>query len=304
MKQVWKERVRHCQLMLYLIIGGLLFFCFLDEGSFYLEPLSHLARDLGISWSDEGVKKGEDARQGEAEREESLATEESCAETAKDAENVPAEGAQKIAIEKEPVWHQVEDDYFDDALFIGDSRVVGLQDYGKMEEHATFYASTGLNIFRILSARIVAVEGQRKKISVEEALGQRQFGKIYLMVGINELDIGTVERFEQTYRDVIARIQELQPQAIIYIQSIMKVTEKRAAKGDFVTNAGITERNDAIMKIADNEKIFYLDVNEAVCDESGGMNPSYTTDGIHLKVKYIPLWRDYLKNHAILPTGD
>lgn len=201
---------------------------------------------------------------------------------------------------KEAVWQVVEEDYFDDALFIGDSRVVGLQDYGKLEDHATFYASTGLNIFRLLKAKIVTVEGQRKKISVEEALGQRSFGKIYLMVGVNELDIGTVERFEETYRQTIERIQELQPDAIIYIQSILRVTAKRAAKGDYVTNTGINERNDAIMKLADNEKVFYLDVNEAVCDESGGMNPQYTSDGVHLKVKYIPLWKEYLMSHAIV----
>lgn len=203
------------------------------------------------------------------------------------------------ATAKETVWQSVEEDYFDDALFIGDSRVVGLQDYGKMEENATFYASTGLTIYRLLSAKIAPVEGQRTKISVEEALGEKKFGKIYLMVGINELDIGTVERFQEKYREVVTRIQELQPDAIIYLQSIMTVTQKRSEKGDYVTNEGILERNRAIEELADQEKIFYLDVNEAVCDESGVLNSEYTSDGVHLKVKYIPLWKEYLMNHAV-----
>ena len=196
-------------------------------------------------------------------------------------------------------WQTVDESYFDDALFIGDSRIVGLRDYGNLQEHATFYAYEGLNIFRILSAKYVEVPGQIKKISVEEALGQRQFGKIYLMTGINELDIGTTQRFAETYGEVIQRIHELQPDAKIIIQSIMLVTQKRAEKGDFVTNQGIMERNQAIQALADGVTIFYLDVNEAITDESGGMNPSYTTDGIHLKAKYVPLWTEFLKSHAL-----
>ena len=197
-----------------------------------------------------------------------------------------------------PVWQTVDETYFDDALFIGDSRVVGLRDYGKLEEHGTFYAYEGLNIFRLLSAKFVQLPGQRKKISVEEALGQQQFGKIYLMVGINELDIGTTERFRDTYQETIDRIRELQPNAKIIIQSIMLVTQKRSAKGDFVKNSSIMERNEAIAQLADGVNVFYLDVNEAIVDESGGMNPTYTTDGVHLKAKYVPLWTEYLKTHV------
>ena len=199
----------------------------------------------------------------------------------------------------EVLWQTVDESYFDDALFIGDSRIVGLRDYGNLQEHATFYAYEGLNIFRILTAKYVEVPGQMKKISVEEALGQRQFGKIYLMTGINELDIGTTQRFAETYGEVISRIRELQPNAKIIIQSIMLVTQKRAEKGDFVTNRGIMERNQALQTLADGVTVFYLDVNEAVTDESGGMNPTYTTDGIHLKAKYVPLWTDFLKTHAL-----
>ena len=209
------------------------------------------------------------------------------------------ENGEERAIKEDVGFQTVDESYFDDALFIGDSRIVGLRDYGKLSDHATFYASEGLNVFHLLSAKIVEVPGQRKKISVEEALGQRQFGKIYLMVGINELDIGTVERFANTYRETVDRIKELQPDAIIYMQSIMLVTQKRAEKGDYVTNAGIQERNEAIQNLADGETVFYLDVNEAITDETGGMNPLYTTDGVHLKAKYVPLWTEWLKTHVM-----
>ena len=77
------------------------------------------------------------------------------------------------------------------------------------------------------------------------------------------------------------------------------MTAERSAKGDYITNEGIIARNEGIARLADNEKIFFLDVNQEVCDESGGMIPDYTFDGVHLKARYIEIWKDYLKAHAI-----
>ena len=196
-------------------------------------------------------------------------------------------------------YRTVEDDYFKDALFIGDSRTVGLYDYGGLEDTATFYASTGLTIYKLLDAEIVTVPGQKEKLTVEEALQQNSFSKIYLMIGINEMGTGTVETFMEKYKEVVNRIQELQPNAIIYLQGIMKVTTERSSQGDYITNEGIEARNTEIEKLADYVKVYYLDVNPLICDETGGMNPDYTFDGVHLKAQYVTIWKDFLKSHAL-----
>ncbi|MCM1569171.1 MAG: GDSL-type esterase/lipase family protein [Roseburia sp.] len=206
---------------------------------------------------------------------------------------------QEGATAKEPVWCSVEEDYFEDVLFIGDSRTVGLFEYGGLEDKAVFYASTGLTVYKLFDAEIVKTEGKREKQTIEEALGQRQFGSIYLMVGINEMGTGTIESFIEAYRDAIEHLQELQPGAVIYIQSILKVTKERSNQGDYITNEGISARNDELAMLADNTRVFYLDINPVVCDESGGMIPEWTTDGVHLKAQYIPLWKDFLKTHVV-----
>lgn len=198
----------------------------------------------------------------------------------------------------EPQYMTVEDDYFADAVFIGDSRTMGLFEYGGLEEISTFYASRGLTIYEMFEAELATAPDSKKKISVEEALQQNTFSKIYLMLGINEMG-GSFEPFVERYREVVARLQELQPDAIIYVQAIIKVTVERSAQGDYITNEGIEKRNEAISQMADNEKVFFLDVNPLVCDDTGGMIASYTTDGVHLKAKYIEIWKDFLKTHAI-----
>ncbi len=81
----------------------------------------------------------------------------------------------------------VDDDWFDDAVFIGDSRTVGLRDYGGLD-NATFYASTGLGIYDMWTEKFCEVDGE--KTTLEDALSRRQFGKI-------EADALQVRKVEQ-----------------------------------------------------------------------------------------------------------
>ena len=199
-----------------------------------------------------------------------------------------------------PAWEYAAADegYFDDAVFIGDSRTVGLYEYGGING-ATFCASTGLTVYKLFEAQIAPVEGSKEKQTVEELLSERQFSKIYLMIGINEMGIGTVETFMNQYKTVVAHLQELQPDAIIYVQAIMRVSTERSAQGDYINNEGVDVRNEEIAKLADGERIFYLDVNPLFCDEEGGLIKEYTTDGVHLRAKYITIWTDFLFEHTI-----
>lgn len=204
-------------------------------------------------------------------------------------------------VQEGPDYRRVEDDYFADAVFIGDSRTVGMFEYGGLEEITTFYASKGLSVYDVFDKKIVEVPGQKQKITVEEALQQNSFSKIYLMLGLNEMGTGTTETFLAKYGEVLAYLQELQPDAIIYVQAIMKLSTERSGKGDQFHNPGIEERNQGLSQFADGEKVFFLDVNPLICDETGGMIEEYTSDGIHLKAKYIEIWKEYLKEHAIIP---
>ena len=46
--------------------------------------------------------------------------------------------------------------------------------------------------------------------------------------------------------------------------------------------------------------IFYIDVNEAVCDENGNLYADWTFDQIHLKAKYYQVWENFLMEHGIV----
>lgn len=187
----------------------------------------------------------------------------------------------------------VDESYFDDALFIGDSRTVGLRDYTDLSEHADFYCETSLTIYKVMEENFKGLG------TIEEALGAKDYGKIYIMVGINELGRGTTEDFVAKYTEVVDRLHELEPEAKIIIQGIMRVSGEKSESDAIFNNSNINARNRAIATLADNETIFYIDVNEVVCDEEGNLNGDYTFDQIHLLGVYDDLWKQFLLSHGI-----
>ena len=82
-------------------------------------------------------------------------------------------------------------------MFIGDSRTVGLRNYTDLSEHADFLCETSMTIYKVLSTKFKGMG------TVEEVLNAKDYTKIYLMIGINELGRGTTEDFMEKYTEAI-----------------------------------------------------------------------------------------------------
>lgn len=252
-----------------------------------------------------GISDAQAADMGTSDTQEADA-ETSGTQTAPSWGDNPAQGepAQKEPAQEEPKeiryeLRQVDDDYFNDAVFIGDSRTVGLCQYGNMPQ-ATFYAETGFTIYKFFDAKIVPIPDSKEKMTVEEALSQNQFKKVYLMVGINEMGRGTTEQFAEEYTKVVERIAELQPDALIILEAIMYVGKEKSESDPIFNNANIALRNEAISRLADNQRIFYFDMNPTVLDEEGNLRKEYSFDGVHLRGQYMQIWKDYLYANGIV----
>lgn len=216
--------------------------------------------------------------------------------------NVFAGTGQETEEEEWPVreFETVDQSYFDDALFIGDSRMVGMSEYSGLD-NATYYAEVGLTIYSLFDEPIAPL-ADGSMGTLEQALCEKQFGKIYLMVGINELGTGTREKFLETYSAAVEHIKELQPNAIIFIQGILYVTEERSAKDEYINNLNIQLRNMDISKLADQRRTFYIDVNTVYSDGKGNLSTEYTFDSAHLKAACYDQWVTFLMEHGIVTT--
>ena len=185
--------------------------------------------------------------------------------------------------------------YFDDALFIGDSRTVGLHEYGGLG-NAEVFAHSGMSIYKVFNEEFELQSGEMT--TLETALQTKKFGKVYIMLGINELGYDfaqTVERFSEA----IDLIQQLQPEALIFIQANLHITNKKSEESDLFNNTNINHFNQAVGELADGKQIFYLDVNPLYDDEEGGLSEEFTADHAHILGKYYVEWVDFILQNAV-----
>lgn len=60
----------------------------------------------------------------------------------------------------------------------------------------------------------------------------------------------------------------------------------------------ISYNNSLIKLMAEEEKVFYLEVNECVADTGGYLPSAAANDGIHLNKEYCMKWYNYLCEHV------
>ena len=216
------------------------------------------------------------------------------------AENVTAESPGAAEFTGVGTFSEVGLDWFSDALFIGDSRTEGLALYSELRDCAEFASKTSLSMSNLFSWKLNhrSPGGTVREQGLEEILSEKQYGKVYFCMGVNELG-GNAESFVENCRQAVEAIQRSQPEALIFVQGMMGVTAERSRRGDAVNNENIQARNLMLSTLADGEKVFYLDLNEALCDQDGNLPASLTNDGVHLKAVEYRRWVEFLRENGI-----
>lgn len=194
---------------------------------------------------------------------------------------------------KEWIFQTKDNTYFDDALFIGDSRTEGLREYGNLGK-AEVIADSGMSIYRLWKESYT-IKG--KKQTLEEVLTNYRFNKIYLMLGVNELGYD----FEQTkkrYEEGLEKIREKQPEAIIYLQANLHVTDEKSKDSEIYNNENINRMNQMIRELAEKNHLIFLDVNPLFDDENGNLSKEFTVDQAHILGIYYIDWANWILEHC------
>ena len=192
---------------------------------------------------------------------------------------------------------EVDESYFNDALFIGDSRLQGFGMYSGMP--GTFYAATGFQLFKYDSMKVANTENG--KVPLTDALPYDTFTKIYIKVGLNEMG-GNENAFLNKYAELIAVLRESEPRALIYVHGLLPVTAAKSQSDKVHNNPNVNARNEALKQFALEQKAYYLDVGSALAGADGSLPSEMAADGIHLKAQYMDIWKQYLLSHAVVVT--
>lgn len=264
------------------------------------ETFVEQAQAEGVAEPESGVY---DVSGGEAQEEENkeAAKEGSSGQT--DAEQETEEDTDLTEETEEPEEAQEDEEaekelepeeFFQDALFIGDSRTMGLAEYADIGG-AVVFANTGMNIYRLYSLKN-AVHDQEPYL--EDILAEKQYRKIYLMLGINELGYDA-EQTVKRYEEEVLKLSELQPEAKIVLEANLHVTKERSERDAIFNNENIDRINGNIRQIAEKHGFSYIDVNEIFDDETGALNPECTHDEVHVLGKYYQQWADWIRENGI-----
>ncbi len=182
------------------------------------------------------------------------------------------------------------ENWFGDALLVGDSRVDGLKIYNLIPS-ADVASGSLVSVVNVLEKTFTVGASET---TLSALLGSKTYGKIYIQIGINEVSWLSAADFKASYGTLIDTIKQAQPAAAIYTQSLIPAS---AAKG---WNDSIAAYNSAIKDIALQKSVYYIDVYSAYADESGSLPAADDGgDGVNLSVDSYTIWLNYLKTHTV-----
>ncbi len=204
----------------------------------------------------------------------------------------------------------VEHEYFDDAVFIGDSISLKLYHYTKQQRQededflgkAKFLVAGSLgsgNALWKISAESVHPSYQGTKMLLEDAVDAMDAKKVYIMLGINDVALYGIDGSVENMDILIGRILEKSPDAEIYVQS---ATPRIAAVKSKPTNRMLFEYDLKLYELCVERGWHFVDVASVMRDANGNLYDEYCSDaptmGMHFTNAACELWVEYLLTHT------
>ena len=190
----------------------------------------------------------------------------------------------------------VDSEFFDDAVFIGDSQ--GLALYAMVARSgelgkAKFLARNSYSLYSAATNTMYMTwRGQDYKI--ENAVAQTGAKKVFIMLGMNDVGNFKTNKIMENYQKVLDRIRQKNPDVQIYIQSIFHAWTGGETK--LVNNTAIREFNSRLPAFAEENDCVFIDVATWLLDSTGGTSSQFTSDKyVHINTKGMQVWVQVLK---------
>lgn len=181
-------------------------------------------------------------------------------------------------------------------LMIGDSRTVGLSYYSKATD-VTYFAFEGMGSRSLLTNPKKLEVAGLGEVTFEELITKVKFERIYIMLGINEVE-DTAGSILKRHKDAVDLIHSIQPEAKVIIMANIHVSDEFQTQKPVFKNTTLDNINSTLATMANGYNVFYLDGNELFDDENGNLSTAYTGDGCHLKAVHYPTWYAWIMEQS------
>lgn len=190
------------------------------------------------------------------------------------------------------VREAMDDSFFARSAILGNSLAEGLRLYSNLKT-LHYFSATSTSVVSATKTKNTTLDNGSTGTLIQ-ALSQEQYDRIYIELGINEIYFN-VDYFTDIYGDMIDRIKQAEPEADIYILSILPVT-KRKSDSDSVRNmARVYQYNMALRTLAAEKQCYYMDLCAMYQGEDGYLPAGWSSDGVHLYAQYYSLWESCMR---------
>ena len=134
--------------------------------------------------------------------------------------------------------------------------------------------------------------------NLEGLLKSKTYGKIYIHMGLNELNNGA-DVVMEGYHELIALVRQYQPNAVIVIQECMAISEKMG-QGKRAPIDEFRKRNNMLRELAESDPVGYRfsETNSWAADENGYLRKEIASGDCHLLGKYYAEWGQFILQDA------
>ena len=202
------------------------------------------------------------------------------------------------------------EDFFNDAVFIGDSVSLGLSYYVNNQRDA---GNSCLGTAQFLCSGSMSYSNSRGEIGKKNTIHPTYKGqevliedgiklcgakKAFIMLGMNDFAAYDTEFIKGNIRDTLDKILAKNPGIKIYIESVTPIAYGKE-HGKF-NNKAVDEFNEVLKGICREYSLQYVDINSQFRDANGYFNADYCGDngsggmGIHMNPVGCKAWIDYL----------
>lgn len=209
------------------------------------------------------------------------------------------------------------DEYFDDAVFVGDSISLKLKNYVNKQRRrepgflggAQFLTVGGLgsgNVQLPITPGSLHPSYNGEKMLLEDSVAATGAKKMYIMFGMNDIVPYGVDGAIENLETLIDKILEKSPDLTVAVESVTPILTNKQQK--ILNNANIEEYNEALQELCARRGFEYLDIASQLMGGDGGLVYEYCGDapgmGMHLSDAGCVPWIEYLRTHPITEVDD
>lgn len=201
--------------------------------------------------------------------------------------------------------------FFNDAVFVGDSVTLGLKNYVTSERNAgrsclgkaQFLCSGSMSYTNsrgsVGAQNTIHPVYQGKEMSIEDAVKACGAKKVFIMLGMNDFYGYPQGTGIKNAKDTIEKIQKVNPNIRIYIESVTPITKDKEHDG--FNNDAIDAFNLQLKVLCNEYDLVYVDVASCLKNSDNCLKDEYCGDptgmGIHMSYPGCKAWIDFLINN-------